>query len=135
MSRASRIHFALIPALLISGAAALTRAQETKQTPETVMLTYRVKAGSEADLAKVLARHWRTAVDLKLVHDSPHVLVRAADPGNKVRFVEILTWRDGSIPDSPPAAIRELWGEMNKLVESRDGRPGIDIEQVAAVTP
>ena len=96
------------------------------------MLTYRVKAGSEADLAKAESELKKGPV---LVHDAPHVLVRATDPGNKVRFVEILTWRDGSIPDSPPAAIRELWGEMNKLVESRDGRPGIDIEQVAAVTP
>lgn len=101
--------------------------------PETVMVTYHAKAGSEADLAKVLARQWATGRNLKLFVDAPHLLVRGVEAGNKPYFVEILTWRDASVPDAPPDAIRTLWGEMNKLVESRGGRPGIEIAQVTLV--
>jgi hypothetical protein len=38
-------------------------------------------------------------------------------------FVEIMTWRDASVPDSSPPAIQKIWGDMNRLVEPRGGRP------------
>jgi hypothetical protein len=101
--------------------------------PETVLLRFQAKAGAEDDLARVIARHWKTARDLKLVNDTPHVTVRGAENG-KIYFVDIFTWRDGSIPDSAPPAIQAIWAEMNKLVEARGGKPGIEIAEVAIAT-
>lgn len=113
----------------------LSAAQQTNEKPETVMVTYHAKPGSEAELASVIVKQWRTARDLKLVREAPHVVVRGTEDGNKTYFVEIFTWRDASIPDSAPAAIQAIWSEMNKLVERRGGKSGIDIAEVSVFVP
>jgi hypothetical protein len=103
-------------------------------TPETVMVTYHAKTGSEAALANAIARQWATANNLRLVLGTPHTLVRGSE-GAKTYFVEIFTWRDAAIPDAAPAVIQNIWTEMNQLVESRAGRPGIDLTVVSVVAP
>ena len=113
----------------------LSVAQQSKDKPETVIVTYHAKPGSEAALASVIAKQWRTVRDLKLVREAPHVAVRGFEDGNKTYFVEILTWSDASIPDSAPAAIQAIWAEMNKLVEPRGGKSGIDIAEVSVFAP
>jgi hypothetical protein len=102
--------------------------------PETVMVTYHAKAGSEAALANAIAKQWAAANRLKLVLETPHTLVRGDEQG-KTYFVEIFTWRDANIPDAPPAAIQNIWAEMTQLVESRGARPGIDFAAVSLVAP
>jgi hypothetical protein len=113
--------------------AATLFAQSKIDKPETVMVTYHARPGSEDELARVLARQWTTARELNLVLATPHVMVRGTEEGTKTYFVEVLTWRDESIPDAAPAPIQALWSEMNKLVERRNGRPGIDFTEVAVV--
>ena len=103
--------------------------------PETVMITFHAKPGADAELARVIARHWETARRLNLVTDAPHVTVRGNDNANQVYFVDIFTWRDASIPDAAPAAISAIWAEMSRLVESRGGRPGLSIAAVSLVGP
>jgi hypothetical protein len=88
--------------------------------PETVMVTCYAKRGSEAALQRVLARHWTTVRDLKLVLDAPHLTLRGVEAGGRTYFVEIFTWRDESIPDNAPAAVRAIWDEMNQLAEKVD---------------
>ncbi len=104
------------------------------EVPETVMVTYHVRLGREAALARVLARHWAAARRLNLVRGAPHIIVQSAGSGVPY-IVEIFTWRDGSIPDSAPEEIKGLWIEMGRLVEARDGRPGIDFQQVGLLSP
>lgn len=99
--------------------------------PETVMVTFRAKPGAETELARVIASHWRTASELNLVTPSPHLTLRGAEDGGKTYFVEVFTWRDASIPDAAPAAIKKIWAQMNALVESRGGRPGLHFEEVS----
>ena len=85
--------------------AGISTAQERTPQPETVMIVLHAKPGSESDLGRVLARHWSAVRNLNLVHDAPHLTVRATEEGNKTYFIETFTWRDGSIPDAAPAAI------------------------------
>ena len=108
------------------GAAAACAATEV---PETVIVTYQVKADAETALAHVIAEQWRVARHMNLVRPSPHVVLQGGDKG-KHYIVEVLTWRDGSIPDYAPDAITRLWQQMSRYVESRDGRPGIDFSPV-----
>jgi hypothetical protein len=124
--------------LLLSLAAyALTpcKAQQKSQPPETVMVTLHAKPGAEAELQRVLARHWTTAHDMKLVADAPHVTIRGAEDGDKTYFVDIFTWRDAAIPDSAPPEIRKLWDDMNRLVEARGSRPPLEFVPVSVVAP
>ncbi len=106
-------------------------AQPHHDEPETVIVTLHAKAGAEGDLAAVVARHWETARRLNLVLDAPHLTMRGTENGSQPYIVEILTWRDASIPDAAPPAIQAIWAEMNRLVEPRGGRPGLDISEVS----
>jgi hypothetical protein len=113
---------------------ASTRAGARADEPETVIVTWRVKAGAEAEAQAILARHWETARRLNLVRESPHVTLRTSDAAGKT-FVEIFTWRDAAIPDAAPAEIRAIWDDMNKIAEPRGGRPGLEIAMAEIVSP
>src|SRR5258708_253616 len=80
-------------------------------TPETVMITFRPKAGAEQQLAAVIADHWATARKMDLVQPDPHLTVRLKDAGGRPVFVDTFTWRDRDIPDNAPPAILKLWSE------------------------
>jgi hypothetical protein len=101
-------------------------------TPETVMITYQAKSGADAELARAIEKHWTTARQLKLALE-PHLTLRGVEDDGRVYFVDIFTWRDEKIPDSAPAAIQAIWAEMNGVVETRGGKPGIQIQRVAVV--
>ena len=104
---------------------ALAASAQQGTHPETVMVTCHAKPGAEAELQRVLTRHWTTAHDLKLVRDTPHLRLRGVQNGDTY-FVEIFTWRDAAIPDHAPAEIQSIWAEMNQLVNGR----GIEIAEV-----
>jgi hypothetical protein len=125
MRRYARVWVAVI---LVGSAVGGLRAE----TPETVMITLHAKTGAEAELAQVIARHWETARRLNMVRDTPHLTLRSAE-GGQTDFVEIMTWRDASIPDSAPPEIQKIWAEMNRLVEQRGSAPGLSIEQMSVI--
>lgn len=134
----SRLGAVLTVVLMICATSSAARplvSGERADVPETVMVTLRAKPGAEAELARVIARHWETAKRLNMVIDAPRVTLQAKEAGDKTYFVEIFTWRDASLPDSAPAAIQEIWGEMNRLVEARGGRPGLEIVEMSPVIP
>ena len=133
-ARHTRAVAALLCAALTqaSSLVAHTRSEE----PETVMITLHAKAGAEAELAQVIARHWETVQRLKLVSNAPHITLRgreAAEDAMRTFFVDVFTWRDASIPDAAPKEIQAIWADMNRLVEKRNGRPGLTIDEVALV--
>ena len=126
-----RTTLALLCATLAQGSSVI--AQARPEQPETVMITLHAKAGAEAELAQVIERHWDTVRRLKLVLDTPHLTLRSAE-GGQGDFIEIMTWRDASIPDSAPTEIQKIWGDMNRLVEKRGDRPGLSIVQMVLVS-
>src|SRR6185295_5218266 len=119
------------PAILLFAALSLAALQNAD--PETVHVTFRPKAGREAELKKVIADHWATATKLGLVRPEPHVTVEMKDEAGRPFFVDIFTWRDRDIPDNAPAAILSIWADMNRLTEARGGQPGLDIKEVTLV--
>jgi hypothetical protein len=117
----------IVLALLLVSAVTIPLLATTTDIPETVIVTVRPKAGAEADLARVMADHWAICQRLNLVLAEPHVRIQAKDAEGKPYLVEIFTWRDEDIPDNAPAEIQAIWTEMNRLVEARQGRPGLEI--------
>jgi hypothetical protein len=132
-NRHVRIYAALTLLCSAFAQASSVGAQARREEPETVMITFHAMAGTETELAQVIARHWDTARRLKLIREMPHLTLRTAG-GGQTDFVEIMTWRDASVPDSAPPEIQKIWGEMNRLVEPRGGRTGLTIEQMSVVT-
>jgi hypothetical protein len=120
--------------LLVAAPVAIPLGASVTDIPETVIVTVRPKAGAEAELERVMARHWTTAQRLGLVLAEPHVRIQAKDAEGKPYLVEIFTWRDADIPDNAPAEIQAIWTDMNRLVEARNGRPGLEIVPGTLVT-
>jgi hypothetical protein len=124
-----KILAALAATLMIAaaGTSASLAARLGSDDSETVMITFRPKPGSEAELAKVIASHWTTARRLDLVLPNRHLTLRADDERGRPYFVDIFTWRSSEIPDHAPADIQAIWADMTRLTESRDGKRGLDI--------
>ncbi len=127
-----------LPALLMLSACSTTKtADKTSGSgdPETVMVTYHVKPGSEAEMQKVLAQAWDTYRHENLVFKYPHVIVRDQEDGGKPRIVEIFTWVSHSAPEHAPDSVKALWGQMQALCEERNGHGGLGGGEVTLVAP
>ena len=120
----------LLAGMLVAGAMAAPPPAD----PETVMVTFRVKAGVEGELAKVIADHWTTAKRLDLVRPEPHVTLKGQD-SDGTYYIDIFTWRDASIPDHAPPDIQKIWADMNRLTEARGGHPALSFTEMTVVTP
>ena len=89
---------------------------------ETVLCTYRVKAGGEEGFRELLSRHWKTLHSLGFVTDEQALVFRSvtAPP----TYVEIFTWVEGGFgrahehPD-----VLAIWEPMEPFLEERDGLP------------
>ncbi|MGD0061645.1 MAG: hypothetical protein ABSD58_19735 [Verrucomicrobiia bacterium] len=135
------VHIAITFALLsLVTACSTTRldqrdAHNTKSPPESVMVTYHVKPGTEAEFQHVLADVWAFYRKERLVLAQPHLIARSDDGPGNTRFVEIFTWVSHSAPEHVPASVGKLWDQMQSLCEPRNGQPGIDISEIDLVTP
>jgi hypothetical protein len=101
--------------------------------PETVISTFRVRAGKEAEFAAIHAQAWPSYRRSGLVLDSPHLVMRGKDDAGKTYFVEILTWKSHDAPDHAPKEIQAIWSKLEALCESRDGHRGIEFPEVEIV--
>jgi hypothetical protein len=101
--------------------------------PETVLVTYHVQAGKEAEFNSVLSRAWQLYVEDQFVFAKPHVIVRETEGGDKTRFVEIFTWKSHAIPEHAPEAVKTIWQQEQSLCEARHGHTGIEGGEVEIV--
>ncbi len=89
---------------------------------ETVICTYRVRAGTEQDFQDLLTRHWRTLHQLGFVTDERSLVFRSVD--SPPTYVEVFTWVEGGFdrahehPD-----VLAIWEPMEPLLEERQGLP------------
>ena len=89
---------------------------------ETVIGTFRVRAGAEAEFTALLERHWRTLHELGFVTDEPSAILRSTDSG--LTYVEIFTWaEDGYERAREHPAVLAIWGPMDALLEERGDQP------------
>ena len=104
------------------------------KSPETVLITYRVKAGKEAEMEQVLNRAWGIYRQEHLVFARPHLIVRDEEKDGKTRMVEIFTWVSHKAPDHAPASVKAAWNDMMSLCEARDGHGALEGGEVELVT-
>jgi hypothetical protein len=106
-----------------------------KRDPETVLVTYHVKLGKEAEFQAVLSRAWDVYRGEHLVFAEPHVVVQETESGGKPRFVEILTWVSRSIPEHAPESVKTIWKQEESLCEKRGEHYGIEPGEVELLVP
>lgn len=122
----------MTPTLLFLAALSLVQSSPDT-TPETVHSLFQVKAGKEADFARVYSQAWDTYKRLGMVIETPHILLQAKDDVGRPYFIDVLTWRNHDIPDHVPPAVREIWNQMESLCETRSGKRGITFDEVQVV--
>ena len=87
--------------LLVLTGCSTARSGSPKHDPETVLVTYRVKAGKEAEFRNVLSRAWDAYRRDGLVFAEPHVVVQDTEDG-KPRFVRFLHGSAVRFPSTHP---------------------------------
>lgn len=100
---------------------------------ETVHSVAHVKPGHEAEYEALSSHAWDLYQKLGLVLDSPHVVLRGVDEKSRPFFVEVFSWKNSSIPDHAPPAVKVIWQQLEKVCEPRDNRPGIDFSEVTVL--
>jgi hypothetical protein len=100
---------------------------------ETVISTFRVRTGKEAEFAKVDAQAWPAYRRFGLVAEKPHLVLQGVDEAGKTYFVEILTWKNHEAPDHASPEIRAIWAQLEALCEARLGHRGIEFPEVQIV--
>lgn len=100
--------------------------------PETVVCLYRVRAGREEEFTGLLKRHWPTLRELALVTEAPPRHFRGAEQSGEPLFVEIFEWASAEasgLAHQHPE-VMAIWEPMDKLTESREGRPNMEFPHV-----
>jgi hypothetical protein len=112
-----------------------TNKSGAKSEPETVLVTYHVKHGKEAEIRALQEQVWKLYLKHNLVFTKGHVVVTDKEEGGKPRIVEILTWVNSDAPDNVTPDIGEIWKQESSLCEPRAGQSGIDIDVVQLRVP
>ena len=115
--------------VLVGTLVAAAGAIAAESDPETVLVTYHVKAGKADELAKLIDRTWATYRRLGLVFAKPHMVMRGKDESGEF-MAEILPWKSHAAPDHAPAEVKALWDQMQLLCERRGDRDTIEIPEV-----
>ena len=128
-------HLALLLPVLLWGCSTARPPRDTaaQSPPETVLITYHVKPGREAELEKILSRAWEIYRQERLVFAEPHVIVRDQGKSGQPRMIEIFTWISHDAPDHAPASVKTIWGEMMSFCEARDGQGAIEGGEVEII--
>jgi hypothetical protein len=121
--------------LALTACSSPTALRHNDPSPETMLITYHVKAGKEAELHEVLSQAWEVYRKEHLVLIQPHTIVRDKEGGGKTRIIEIFSWVSPDAPDHAPDSVRKIWDRMQSLCEARNGREGLELGQVELVAP
>jgi hypothetical protein len=127
--------FFALSLISLTACSSTTAPQDRRHSPETMLITYHVRPGKEAELQDVISRAWGIYRQNKMVFAKPHTIVQAKEDGDKTRIIEIFTWASASTPDHAPDAVQKAWGQMQSLCESRGGRGGLELDAVDLLQP
>jgi hypothetical protein len=88
--------------------------------PETVICTYRVRAGDENQFVDLLRRHWKTLRALGFVTEEASQAFRSLE--SPPTYIEIFTWVPGGFDQAHEHPdVLALWEAMGEVLEDRDG--------------
>lgn len=99
--------------------------ETTKDRPETVLVTYHVRPGMEKKFEALLNHAWDIYRSENLVKSEPHIIVRDAEEGDTVGYVEIFTWVSHAAAQKAPDSVKKVWTDEHSMCESRLGRQDI----------
>ena len=99
----------------------------------TVLATFRVRGGSQAELSGLLERHWYIISQAGFAEGpQPIRLIRHDSDGDVM--LELFDWRDGGLNDAlQDNAVREVWMAIDSCCEPRGGAPQSEFPAIERV--
>lgn len=103
--------------------------------PNKVICHYRVARGNELAFEALLEKHWPTLHDLGLVTDEAAQQFKGEEQDNgEPIYFEIFDWLDGAVERAHELPeVMAVWEPMDKLCESRGGKPGMEFPHVEPI--
>lgn len=98
-------------------------------TPVTVVCRYRVRAGQESEMERLLALHWPALREAGLVTDEIPIIYRGlpsqkpgGEPGAERVYVEIFSWKSEEAPSTAHQlpGVMAVWEPMGAICEEMD---------------
>ena len=120
--------------LALAGCSTTHQTSGAKSDSETVMVTYHVQPGKEAEFQSLLAHAWDVYSGEHLVFAEPHIIVQDTEGGGKPRFVEVFTWISSATPEHAPESVKTIWQKEESLCEGRSGHNSIEPDEVELIT-
>jgi hypothetical protein len=99
----------------------------------TVLATFRVRAGLQAELSLHLDRHWHIISQRGFsTGPEPIRLIRHDADGDVM--LELFDWREGGLNDAlQDPAVREVWMAIDQCCEPRGGAPQSEFPAIERV--
>jgi hypothetical protein len=129
--KAKYLLFAILILALTGCSTTHPRGGRDRAGSETVLITYHVRSGKEAEFQALLSQAWEIYRSEQMVFYKPHTLVRAVEDGDKTRFVEVFTWV--KTPDHAPDNVKAIWQQEHSLCEARSGHAEIEGGEVQLI--
>lgn len=111
------------------------KAPPAKDTPETVLVTYHVKAAMDVVFEHLLSQAWVTYRKEHLVLSEPHVIVRQPDINGTSTYVEVFTWVSHAAPANASTNVQHIWAQEHGLCEPRGGQQPLGGGEVELIVP
>lgn len=96
----------------------------TASKPVSVLVTYRLNPGAEAQFLPLLKKHWPTLDRLGLVTKERPKIWRAENTrkAGAISYVELMHWKDASCPEVAHQTpdVMKVWEPMGPLLESME---------------
>jgi hypothetical protein len=101
--------------------------------PNKVICHYRVAKGNAAKFESLLRKHWPTLHDLGLVTNVPSQQFKGEEQDNgQPIYFEIFDWLDGAADRAHEhPEVMAIWEPMDKLCETRGGKPNMEFPHVS----
>ena len=128
-----KVYFLLAAAVtVLTGCSTTQSPPPSASGPESMMITYHVIPGKEQEFQELLSGAWEVYLKENMVFAKPHLVVKAVEEGNKIRYTEIFTWVQS--PNHPPESVKRVWEREQALCEARNGHKGIGGGEVRLIT-
>ena len=106
------------------------------ESAETVICTFRVRAGHEDEMIALCRKHDATLRELGLVTGQPAVLYRGADEAGQPFLVKIFEWKSAAALDAARRHpdVQMQWEAMEPHCEARGGQLSMEFPHVVRVS-
>lgn len=134
MAKTSRIIMLTVGLLIAAAQPGLLAQDKGRDTPETVLATFRVKADQVDAFLRLMPKYRAALREKNLVTAEPYLLLQGEEDGKTI-VIEVFSWINHDVPEHVPPEIQTYWTRMNSMVEDRGNHRVIEFPEMNLIQP